>query len=313
MDDAFFLSDVYGPRFLASPSSHDAADWVKKRLEHIGMTGARLEGIGPVEEVGFRWSQRGWTYKRFSLNLLEPQYANLTAIPVPFSPSTLGVKQGVPIRVDLPQPSTEALSDFFERYRGKLQGKMLLISPARPMLLVAKPQFFRLTDQQLNELATTPAKPSGAPAPQAPSSAARPPSLAEIRSNFNQLFRFLREEGVVGMINGAPGESGNLFVSSPLGVPDPDPIPPPMLDLIPEQYNRLVRLVESAIPVKLDFELQAEFLEPREPMNVLAELPGGSLKDEVVMVGAHLDSWHGAPARPTMRLALRLCSMRFES
>jgi hypothetical protein len=152
MDDAFFLSDVYGPRFLASPSSHDAADWVKKRLEEIGMTGARLEGI-PVEDVGFRWSQRGWSYQRFSLNMLEPQYAKL------------------------------------------------LISPARPIPLAAKPQFLRLTDQQLSELATTPGGPSGAPALQAPSSAARPPSLAEIRSNFNQLFRFLREEGVVAMIN----------------------------------------------------------------------------------------------------------------
>jgi carboxypeptidase Q len=228
MDDAFLLSDVYGPRFLASPSSHDAADWVKKRLEEIGLRGARLEGIGPVEEAGFRWSQRGWSYQRFSLNLLEPQYANLTAIPVPFSPSSLGVKQGVPIRVDLPQPSTEALSNFFERYRGKLQGKMLLIRPARPIPLATKPQLLRLTDQQLSELATPPVGPSGAPALQSPSSAARPPSLAEIRSNFNQLFRFLREEGVVAMINGAPGESGNLFVSSPLGVPDPDPVPPPM-------------------------------------------------------------------------------------
>src|SRR5438874_11583559 len=75
MDHAFFLSDVHGPRFLASPTSYQAADWVKKRLEEIGMTNARTEGIGPVDEPGFRWSGRGWSYQRFSLNLLEPQYA----------------------------------------------------------------------------------------------------------------------------------------------------------------------------------------------------------------------------------------------
>ncbi|MSV29488.1 MAG: M20/M25/M40 family metallo-hydrolase [Bryobacterales bacterium] len=291
MDDAFMLSDVFGPRFLSSPSVFQAADWTKKRLEEIGLSSARLEGIGPVEEPGFRWSQRGWTYSRFSLNLLEPQYANLTAIPVPYSPSTSGVVQGTPIRLDLPPPVTEALSEFFARNRGKLRGKLLLISAARPIPLVPKPQLSRLSDEQPKELAMPQASDPNPPA--SPKPARTQPSLAEVRSNFNRLFRFLKDEGVVGLINGAPGESGNLFVSSPLGVPDPDPVPPPMIDLIPEQYNRLVRLVERGLPVKLDLELKAEFLDPREPVNVLAELPGGSLKNEIVMVGAHLDSWHG--------------------
>src|SRR5947209_639871 len=101
MDHAFFLSDVYGPRFLGSPASYQAAEWVKKRLEEIGVTNARSEGIGPVEEPGFHWSGRGWSYTRFSFHLLEPQYANLTAIPVPFSPATAGIVSGLPIRVDL--------------------------------------------------------------------------------------------------------------------------------------------------------------------------------------------------------------------
>jgi carboxypeptidase Q len=186
---------------------------------------------------------------------------------------------------------TEALNEFFARNRGKLRGKLLLISPARPIPLATKPQFSRLTDQQLSDLAMPQAPTSNPAIPPRPGGPG--PSFTEIRRNFNRLFQFLKDEGVVGLINGAPGESGNLTVSSPLGVPDPDPVPPPMVDLIPEQYNRLVRLVERGLPVKLDLELKAELLDPREPVNVLAELPGGSLKNEIVMVGAHLDSWHG--------------------
>src|SRR5262249_39240748 len=111
--------------------------------------------------------------------------------------------------------------------------------------------------------------------------------------NYNRLFRFLNDEGVVAMVNCAAGESGNIIVSSPIGVPDPDPVPPPMVDLIPEQNNRTARLTERGTSTKLELELEAEWHEPREPVNVLAELPGAARPDEVVMVGAHLDSWHG--------------------
>ncbi len=298
MEHAFFLSDVYGPRFLASPASYQAADWVKKRLQEIGMGDVRLEGIGVVEEAGFRWSGRGWSYKRFSLNLLEPQYANLTAIPVPFSPSTSGVASGLPIRIDLPQPMSPALDAFFAQHRGKLQGRILLISPPRPIPLDNKPQFHRLSDEELSQLAvvpatTAPARPGTAVSKEPGKPSPPPPTFAEIRDNFNRLFRFLKDEGVVAMVNCAPGESGNIFVSSPIGIPDPDPLPPPMVDLIPEQYNRIVRLVERGMSARLELELQAELHEPREPVNVLAELPGGVRREEVVMVGAHLDSWHG--------------------
>jgi len=110
------------------------------------------------------------------------------------------------------------------------------------------------------------------------------------------LNRFLSDEGVavVVRIGGGPSEGGTVFGQAG-GSRDPkDPVPPPMVALTPEHYNRIARLLDRKIPVRLEFDIQARFLDDRmDSVNVVGEIEGGRKKDEVVMIGAHLDSWHG--------------------
>jgi carboxypeptidase Q len=294
MDHAFYLSDVHGPRFIASPAFEQATQWVISRLKEMGIEDVRTEGIGQVEEQGFRWSQRGWSYSRFALEIVEPQYRLLTAIPVPFSPGTPGKVSGQPIRCDLPPPSEAELNQFFDKYRGKLKGRFLLVTPALPVSASVDGSVQRYSAAELTELATP-----VPPLPVPPSSGAASnvnrsrPNIFTIAKNYNRLFQFLRDEGVLGILRAAAGGSGNMYTSSPMGLPDPDPPPPPDIDVIPEQYNRIVRLSEHGIPATIQLELQSTLHEPRELSNVIADLPGAIRKDEIVLVGAHLDSWHG--------------------
>ncbi len=98
--------------------------------------------------------------------------------------------------------------------------------------------------------------------------------------------------------SGNNGDGGTVFGQAG-GSRDPkDPVPPPMVVVTPEHYNRVVRLLDHNIPVKLEFDIQAQFFDsPTDSFNVVGEIPGGRKKDEVVMLGAHLDSWHGGYRR----------------
>jgi len=296
MDHAFYLTDVYGPRFIASPSFERATQWVISRLKYLGIENVHAEGTGPIEDQGFTWSQRGWSYSRFAMEMLEPQYTPLTALPVPFSPSTPGQVQGQPLRVDLPPKLEADLDRFIDKYRGKLQGRFLLLAPPRSLSSSAGSAVERYSTAELqlltNPVPASPAKQSSSPEVAA-NAKGNPPDIFVIIRNYNRLNKFLHDEGVLGLVRVADGTGGTLFTSSPMGIPDPDPPAPPIVDVIPEQYNRIVRLSERGIPVTLQLELQSTLHEPRELANVIAELPGNSRKDEIVFIGAHLDSWHG--------------------
>ena len=107
--------------------------------------------------------------------------------------------------------------------------------------------------------------------------------------------QFLKDEGALVVLqSGNIGDAGTVFGQAG-GSRDPkDPVPPPMVVVTPEHYNRVVRLLDHNIPVKLEFDIQAQFIDsPTDSFNVVGEIEGGRKKDEIVMLGAHLDSWHG--------------------
>jgi Zn-dependent M28 family amino/carboxypeptidase len=106
------------------------------------------------------------------------------------------------------------------------------------------------------------------------------------------LFDFLRDEGVLGVVGAARGEGGTLFLRPPPAPPKLTSAPPPMFDLAPEHFNRLLRLALRNVPVRLEVRLDSQFHEPAGTENVLGEILGGDKADEVVLVGAHVDSWH---------------------
>jgi hypothetical protein len=285
MEHLFYLTDVSGSRLTNSPGFFNAADWVVKRLGEWGISGHQ-EKWGPFG--------RGWTYTRFSAQMLEPQSVPLIGAPLAYSPGTNGPVAGEPVIVAITNEAD------FARYKGMLRGKIVLLGPGRDLPMSLQPLASRRTDADLAGLTQ---------APDPNQNGQRPPGAAAIGGgrqggpgggNFNQQFQrtlnqFLSDEGVAVVVRAAGGrsEGGTLFAQAG-GTRDPkDPVPPPVVVLTPEHYNRIARLLDHKVPVKLEFNVEARFIDDRmDSVNVIGDIPGGRRRDEVVMIGAHLDSWH---------------------
>ena len=299
MENMFYLTDVHGPRLTNSPGYFAAADWVVKRLTEWGIT-AHEEKWGPFG--------RGWTYTHFYAGMIEPQYAPLIGYPQAWTAGTNGRVTGEPILIE--QLANEA---DLEKNKGKLKGKIVLIGAPRELHMSMNPLGRRYTDVELSELmlapdpAANPARPPvfiGGPAAEAPGARrggqpppqGRPGSPSAARQFQTKLNQFLHDEGPLVVVRSGLGRSeGGTVYGGGAGSRDPkDPVAPPAVVITPEQYNRTCRLLARNIPVKLEFDIQTKFFDDRkDSVNVIGEIEGGRKKDELVMIGAHLDSWHG--------------------
>jgi hypothetical protein len=301
MDHLFYLTDVHGPRLTSSPGYVAAAEWTMKALQSWGLQNVKREKWGPYGQ--------SWSLTRLSAHMLEPQYTPLIAVALAWSPSTEGVVVGEPILAPLPsgparggggepgppavdaaqrpaQPPDTEIDRALERYKGKLKGKIILTAQPRPLRPQTSPQSQRFTDEQLASTALAPEPQPG-----------RPPfqfDQAQRQRSRNRINQFLKDEGVALVITtGFTGDGGTIFATS-AGSRDPkDVVPPPSIALTPEHYNRITRLLEKKVPVKLEFELKTQFHDAAESFNITAELTGATKRDEIVMLGAHFDSWHG--------------------
>lgn len=290
MTYAFYLSDVYGPRFSGSPGFRAAAGWARDQLARLGLHGVRLDPLKP-----WGYTEPGWSFTYSSVRLLEPQEASLVALPTATSPSTPGPVSGEPVFFDLPGRSGLSVDAIIERYRGTLRGKILLVSrdPVRLGIPTTAP-FQRLTDAELRAARQPPA-PSPPPPPVAetprPAQPERTPQ--QELEDFKKLFAFLRDEGALAYLSPAPGEGGTVLATRGLGPIGLEPPPPPGFTLPAESYNRILRLLEHRIPVRIEVDLRSTFHDADGHVNVLSELTGTTRQQEIVLVGAHLDSWQG--------------------
>jgi hypothetical protein len=283
-DYAFNLTDVVGARPTGSPAFARAARWARDTLQNLGIKSARLEGV--TSEV---WSEPGWSYRRFGVRLIEPSFDTLLAIPAPYSPPTQGRVEGEPIFFLLPGRSGLSVDEIIARFRGRLKGKILLVHEGT-VPIDEKPEAGRRTrtDDELRELRTAPPQP-------APSKQAEGNDDSEERkenSEFQKLFSFLRDEGAVAYLAPTRGNGGTMLATGSLGNPGIDPPPPPGFNLPSESYNRIVRLIDRGLRVRLEVELESQFHDPSGHTNVIGELPGNEQPEEIVIAGAHLDSWH---------------------
>lgn len=298
MEYAFYLTDVHGPRVTNSPGFHAAADWTVKKLEELGFVNVKKEKWGPFG--------RGWSYSRFAAHIVSPVYQPLIGFPFAWAPGTNGPLTGEVILAPMREPAD------FERYKGKLKGKIVMIDQPRltPLQLAALGK--RYDNPELDEL-TVPtdgrasASPSAAGGPGlGPAGTARrigplnqqaqrPPDSAAARRRTAQRNEFLKKEEALAVISaGTAGDGGTVFATSMGSYDGKSADPPPAIVVTPEHYNRMVRLLEAKQTVKVEIEVKAEFhTETTDSYNIIAELPGGKKKDEIVMIGAHFDSWHG--------------------
>ena len=277
MEHLFYLTDVYGPRVTNSPGFFASADWVVKQLGEWGIP-AHQEKWGPYGH--------GWNYTRFSANLIEPEYAPLIGFPLAFTNGTNGPITGEVVMATL------ANEKDLETWKGKLRGKIVLDGAARDLQLSLQPLAQRYSDSELSALALAPQPvPPRANVPgNGPAGNGQPAN----RRFQEQLAEFLRAEAPAVVVRGAGNRSEGGTVFGQGGQPDPKQAPvPPIVALTPEHYNRLIRLVTHKVPVKMEFDIQTHVDDRTDSVNVIGQIDGGRKKDEIVMIGAHLDSWQG--------------------
>jgi len=281
-----YLTDIAGPRLTGSPNLKLAEEYARDKLREWGLVNAHLEAWGPFG--------RGWSLEGIAANMLSPGFSPLIAYPKAWSPGTNGKVRGEVVFLD-----AKSATDL-DKYKGKLKGKIVLFSPVRRVDPLFDPPAQRQTDEQLQRLAN--AQPSGESRP----FQFTPEQRAAEELNYRK-WQLLQSENAAVVLEPSYHDAGTVYVTSatvpyPPAVPYEErahawdlspPVVTPQANVAAEQYNRIVRLVMRGIPVQLEVNIAVRFSED-DPMsyNVIAEIPGTDLKNEVVMVGGSIDSWH---------------------
>jgi carboxypeptidase Q len=283
------LTDIHGPRLTNSPGYQNAANYAKSTMESWGLANVKFDTWD--EEFG-----RGWSLKKFSLQTTGPVAFPVVAYPKAWSNGVKGVVQAEAVYLE-----AKAEADL-EKYKGKLKGKIVLFSAPVAVKPGFKPDASRFNDSTLLVLSNA--------GPTPPFNAGRfQPNRTEQQFSYAK-WDFVMKEGAIAVLEASPAsrlEDGTVLVSA-ITVPYPptvaqanrvraaSPAAPktlPQIVVADEHYNRMIRQVQKGLTVKLELALETEFTAPGPGFNVIAEIEGTDLKDEVVMIGAHLDSWHG--------------------
>jgi carboxypeptidase Q len=274
MDTASWLTDVYGARLTGSPNIKAAGDWAVKKLTEWGGQNAHLETWGDFGT--------GWQNERFSATVVTPNPWTIIGAPKAWTPGTEGL-----VTADAVYAPMTADTDL-ERWKGKLKGKIVLAVPIREVKPSFDPLATRYTDEQLKKLEEI--DPTGGG-----------------RRNYDRStfafaakrLQFLADEGVLASFEPSRGDGGTLFVQqggayNPTAqsfVRYPEHVPPQVV-LAVEHYNRIARTLDKNVPVSIELNIKNEAQPNQTAFNVISELPGTDKADELVMLGAHFDSWH---------------------
>jgi len=266
-----YLSDVIGPRPTGSPEIDRANRWAADKMKAFGLTNVALE---PYADFGV-----GWALRYVSAHLIQPHYAPLIAISVEWGSSTAGKITGAPIYVDI-----QSKADF-AKYAGKLRGKIVLYQPPKPVPTQFTPDARRHDAESLKALSQTPIQ------------AAIPPDPDYIRGFADDLEDFFRAEKIGVLVSSSGSrlrEYGTVLATGVRQARNPKRLRPlPEIILAAEHYNRVHRIIEEfKEPAAMEVEVRTEFYDKDlRGYNVVGEIPGTDKKDEIVMLGGHIDSW----------------------
>ncbi|MGH9381030.1 MAG: M20/M25/M40 family metallo-hydrolase [Thermoanaerobaculia bacterium] len=274
MELARHLTDHIGPRLTGSPGLRQANEWTRQKFAEWGLAEARLEPF----EFG-----EGWSFSKASVRLVEPGTAVLRAQPKAWTPGTDGAVRGEVMRAKIEEEKD------LEALNGKVAGKILLLDEPPEPKSPDEPVFDRHDEDDLAELAKY----------EIPDDEDDREVWLERRRERIALGRkrnaFLAEEGALATIEVSSFEHGVVRVTGGgnLGIPG-EPVGVPALVMAVEPYSRLLRLLDDEVTPVLEIEVEAErHDETTQAFNTLAEIAGEGRKPEIVMAGAHLDSWHG--------------------
>jgi carboxypeptidase Q len=282
MEFASALVDGIGPRLTGSPNLRRANEWTRDQLTAMGCVNAHLEDWG---EFGMGWQQIN-TWVRMS----SPDTAVFIAQAAPWSPSSNGTVNGGAVWMDVKK------EEDLEKYKGKISGKIILLGDMREVKPVDKALFERMEDKDLAKIATYPLSPDR-------EYEQFLQELLKRRELQQKIVTFLASEHALGVIlpsrdgrNGG-GSGGTIFDDGSLGAftyQRDHALPVPIVVMAIENYGRVYRLLKAHVPVNIELNVDTKFTGDHEHgFDTIAEIPGSDpqLKDEIVMVGGHLDSW----------------------
>lgn len=273
MELASGLMDGIGPRLTGSPNAKRANEWTRDQLASFGLSNAHLESWGPFG--------RGWANEYVNVRMLTPDVATLIAYAKAWTPGTNGVLKGKCVRVKI-----EDKKDF-DKYRGKLAGMIAIFGPDPEVKPPGLPLFERLSDKELADIGQYPI-PSEKPGLRAAQYRKRSAFQKEVN-------KFLAEEKILALVDHGYGSfgGGTVFVMSGGTWKTGETATFPAVTVALEQWDRIARLLEQKKDVELELNVTNNFYDDDVMQyNTIAEIPGTDKKDELVMVGAHLDSWH---------------------
>ncbi len=274
-DLVFGLIDLTGSRLTGSTGGNMGNEWAKKKMEELGFQNVRVE-----EARDF--TRGGWDNLKTYAAMTSPYYTNFACTPVAWTGSTNGPVKGEVILLAVTDTSD------FKKFKGKLNGKIVLVPSTTRYEVSYEPLASRLTDAQLKDLSMAQAQGPGR----------RPPigdfaNFAAQRALRQKLGEFLKNEGVAvilnnsGIFNVPRSTQGNYTAGTPEPIAE--------LNLPVEDAGRIERLLKKDVHVEMEVEIKNRFFESPKIYNVIGEIPGTDkiLKNEVVLLGAHIDSYQG--------------------
>src|SRR5215813_12056797 len=255
METLSWLTDVHGPRLTNSPQYNRACEWAKGRLTEWGLQNASLEAWGPFG--------RGWSLEGFTANIVKPDFIPLIAYPKAWSPSTNGVVRGQVVYLDA------KTAEDLDKYKGKLKGAIVLMSPPRDVQAHFKPEGTRATDEELLAMANAEPPTPGGGGFRRGGGNPEQRAAAELMS---KKWQMVYDEGAAVALDMGRGDGGTIFVQS-VTMPAPadasferrprpwasDAKVIPQASLAAEHYNRIVRMLTKGVPVELEVQIAAKF------------------------------------------------------
>jgi len=281
MQTAFYLTDVSGPRLAGSPGLKRAQEWAVEQLKKWGMSDAQRE---PWGKFG-----KGWEVEKNYAAITVPYYHAIIAIPKAWTPGTNGAIKGDVVVVKI-----DTTTDF-EKYKGKLAGKIVIFDTETKLAGGTKADLLRYTAEELDKMEKAAAQPAGPR--RNPNGNPQFARFARLRALRNSINTFLKDENVGLVLSLARGTDGTVFTTNGASYADTAKAVAPELETSGEDYLRILRLAKAGIKVEMEADVKTKFYtDDLNGYDVVGEIPGTDkkLKDQLVMIGGHLDSWHAA-------------------
>ena len=289
MDIMYNLTDRYGPRLTNSPQFRAAGDWAVGEMKEWGLANVHLEKWATPKENPIP----SWQVVSYNGAMVEPTYMSIIGVPVAWTGGTNG-----PLTADAVLATVQSPADM-EKWHGKLAGKIVLTVAPPELEFPTTPLARRYTPEELTEMATelipntAGGGRGGRGGPGGRFGGAMANMTPEQMREFQQKMRsfWKDEKAALTLTANARGQSGTLFGGG--AAQRMDTSNTPQVSITAEHYNRIARLLEHNVPVKLMFDIKTEFdTSKTDSFNVIGEIPGTTKANEVVMVGGHFDSWH---------------------